>query len=87
MPLDITKPAVVAWQTQNYGVQGQGYAMRSYSGGVVIVNPAASGSASVSVSLPAGESFDDLYGNAVTSPVSLAASSGLVLVVKGPPRC
>ena len=65
--------------------ESNGYAMRSYSGGIALVNPAASGT--VSVTLPAGESFDDLYGNPVSSPVSLPASSGLILVVSGAPRC
>ena len=65
--------------------ESNGYAMRSYSGGIALVNPAASGT--VSVTLPAGESFDDLYGNPVSSPVSLPASSGMILVVSGAPRC
>ncbi|MHB1845210.1 MAG: putative glycoside hydrolase [Deltaproteobacteria bacterium] len=64
---------------------GQGYALRSYSGGIALVNPAATGT--VSVPLPAGETFDDLYGNQVSSPVSLPASSGMILVVSGAPRC
>ncbi len=61
----------------------QGVYTRELKHSVAIVNPSG---AAATFTLPAG-SFVDLYGNAVSGSVSMAADTGLVLLDTGGPRC
>jgi hypothetical protein len=69
------------------GVSGteDGLFIREHTGGVSIVNPSrANWYATV---LPAGNSYQDLYGATVTSPTILLPSSGVVLLKTNPGSC
>ncbi len=58
--------------------QTQGVYARAYSNGQVLVNPSAT--ASYTVTLPTGNHYRDLYGDAISGTVSMPPHSGLVLV-------
>jgi hypothetical protein len=60
---------------------GSAYA-RTFTNGLSLVNP--SGSASTTVTLPAGRAYKDLAGNAVSGSVTLAPHGGLVLISATP---
>ncbi len=61
----------------------QGAYMREFTHGIAIANPSTS---DASFTLPAG-SFTDLYGQSRSGSVSLGATSGIVLLDTGGPRC
>ena len=53
---------------------------REFEAGVVLLNPAVTGSPAQSVALPQGFVYRDLYNETVASPVSVGATNGLVLL-------
>jgi hypothetical protein len=61
----------------------QGLYAREYEHGYAIVNPS---DAAATFTLPSG-AFQDLYANAVSGSLPLAAGTGLVLLDTGGPRC
>lgn len=60
----------------------QGVYWRTFSGGIAVANPSAT--VSHTVTLPAGATYHDASGNAVSGKVSLAAHSGIVLLGSSP---
>jgi hypothetical protein len=71
-------------RTTNSMYQAQKVYWRNYTNGVSIVNP--SGTSSYTVTLNAGTSYVDLYGNHIGPTVTMPPHSGLVLLVESQNR-
>lgn len=73
---NIGSAVIASGQTTDAYYASQGVSMRSFTGGLAIVNPDAS--TAYTLTFPAG-TYKDLYGTAITT-TSLAAASGLMLL-------
>lgn len=60
--------------------QGQNVYWRDYSNGIVAVNPSATHTYTVSISVPPGKHYVDLYGNRIGQATELPPHSGIVLL-------
>ncbi len=60
--------------------QAQNVYWRTYSNGLVVVNPSSSSNYTVTINTPASQHFDDLYGNRIGQTITLPPHSGIVLL-------